>query len=127
MRGRPAHDRLEGRQRAGSISGEAGMASTTQAQQQRDEQRHEAEQHQPVGDRSAVKFGDRARGHDQQQEGEDTGLDRERAERDLLVAEHARDAHHAAVEDGEGEQGRGMADGGCGCALRSTSGHGAKA
>ena len=70
-----------------------------------------------------MQLGDRARGDDQQQEGEDAGLDRERAERDLLVAEHAGDADHAAVEDGEGEQGR--ADGGaavCGaCAAAWTS------
>ena len=52
----------------------------------------------------AVQLGDRARRHDQQQEGEDAGLDRERAERDLLVAEHAGDAHHAAVEDRESEE-----------------------
>ncbi len=52
---------------------------------------------------------------DEQQEGEDPRLDRERAgadhvptrkraERDLLVAEHAGDADHAAVEDREKEE-----------------------
>ena len=60
---------------------------------------------------AAVQLGDRARRDDQHQEGEDPGLDRERPERDLLVAEHAGDADHAAVEDGEGEQARGMVAG----------------
>ena len=43
------------------------------------------------------------------QEGEDARLHRKRAKRDLLVAEHAGDADHAAVEDGESEQRHGMA------------------
>ena len=47
----------------------------------------------------AEQLGDRARHHDQQQEGEDPGLDPERAERHLLVGEHAGDADHAAVDD----------------------------
>jgi hypothetical protein len=53
-----------------------------------------------------VKLGDRARRHDQEQESENARLDRQRAKRDLLVAEHSGDADHAAIEDGEGEQGQ---------------------
>ena len=64
----------------------------------------------------AVQLGDRAGRHDQQQEGEDTRLDRQRpqpdhrpqrrqrSQRDLLVTQHARDADHAAIEDRESEQ-----------------------
>ena len=61
-------------------------------------------QHQPVCNGPTVQFGDRARGDDEQEEGENARLDRERPKRDLLVAEHAGDAHHAAVEDGQCEQ-----------------------
>ena len=62
----------------------------------------------------AEQLGDRARRDDQHQEGEDARLDRERPERDLLVAEHAGDADHAAVEDREGEERAGDGGGGCG-------------
>jgi len=51
-----------------------------------------------------VKLSNCARRHDQQKEGKDARLDRKRAERDLLVAEHACDADHSAVKDGEREQ-----------------------
>ena len=53
---------------------------------------------------NTVELGDGARRHDQQKEGEDPGLYRQRAQRDLLVAEHSGDADHAAVEDREREQ-----------------------
>ena len=53
-------------------------------QDDRGDQRHEAESDQPVGDRAAVQLGDDARQRDQQQEREDAGLDRERPERHLL-------------------------------------------
>jgi len=60
-----------------------------------------------TSDGSTVKLRYGARGHDQQQEGEYSRLDGERSERHLLVAEHAGDAHHAAVKDRESEKRKG--------------------
>ena len=111
--------------RAGSMSRRGRKRQHDQAQQQRDDQRHEADQHQPIRGRAAVQLGDRARRHDQQQEGEDARLDRERPERDLLVAEHAGDAHHAAVEDRRRRRAKAGWRRGCARRLRFRS-HGAR-
>ena len=56
---RPSSSRTP--RRSGAMSGEAGSASTSERQQHRSDQRHEAEAHQPVGGGAAVEFGDRAR------------------------------------------------------------------
>ena len=102
---RSAHHRFERRQPRGIHVRRRRQAQNGEAEDERGEQRHEADQHQPIRDGAAMKLGDCARCHDEQQEGEDPRFDRERAERDLLVAEHAGDTDHAAVEDREREQG----------------------
>ena len=82
---------------------------TIQVKSDRGDQGNEPEAHQPVGGGAAVQLGDRARQSDEQEEGENSCLDRERAERDLLGAEHAGEHGHPAVERGEDEQGAGDA------------------
>ena len=102
---RSAHDRLERRQpRRVHVVGDAGTASTSRLSSSETISGTKPISTSRLAVVAAVQLGDRARRDDQQQEGENAGLDRERAERDLLVAEHAGDAHHAAVEDREGEQ-----------------------
>src|SRR3546814_1983881 len=57
-----------------------------------------------VGNGAAVQFGDAAGDRDQGEEGKDSRLDRERAERHLLGAEEAAERNHDAIEDGEKQQ-----------------------
>ena len=107
---RSAHDRFERRQPRRSMSCAAGRPSTSRVSRSEAISGTKPISTSLLADLAAVQLGDRARGDDQHQEGENARLDRQRAERDLLVAEHAGDADHAAIEDGKGEQGTG--DGG---------------
>jgi hypothetical protein len=82
-----------------------------EAEQKGGDQRNEAEDDQPIGGRPPMQLGNRARRDDQHQEGEDPGFDGQGPKGHLLVAEHPRDAHHPAVENGEGEQRRADVEG----------------
>src|SRR3546814_16077308 len=57
-----------------------------------------------VGNGAAVQCGGAAGDRDKGEEGKDSRLDRERAERHLLGAEEAAERNHAAIEDGEKQQ-----------------------
>ncbi len=72
-------------------------------QQRRQAERQEPPPHDPLRQSAAVKLGDRAGNHHQQQEGENPAFDRQlrRPQLHLLEGEHARQHCHTAIQQGE--------------------------